>query len=421
MKANISLGFILAASAALALPSVDPANVTMTQDAGGKMTIGYVLTGEPAVITVDIQTNDGANAWVSIGESNLRGFAGDANRLIQPDGGKVRTATWQPGLHWGGADVTGGNLRAVVNAWPTNNPPDIAVFSLSAASNVMFYTSLAALPYEPTNELYKTEFLVMKRCHAAGLRWNRGAPFGEANRREGNDQHYEDPFVCTISADYYIGLFELTRYQYDQVMTSALYSYDDPVDARKPKCTFSWEHCRGANATYDWPTKGHEVGSASLMGKLRARTGYDFDLPTAAQWEYACRAGTATAFSNGTNDGYHIQDIAWTSENASAPQEVGLLPANPWGFYDMHGNASEWCLDYMCNYPYKYDCENGPDAPPKDHSYMNGAYRIAKGGGFALSGTFARSGGITDWSAPSLNTDHGTQIGCRVSLPAVAR
>ena len=409
------------ASVASAVPRVDQSSVTMSQDASGKLSIGYVLSDEPAVVTIDIQTNAGGNAWISIGERNLRGFAGDVNRLLQP-GAETRTATWLPGVHWGRADVSGGNLRAVVNAWPTNNPPDVAVFSLTVPSNVMFYTSIEALPLDVTNAIYKTDRLVMRRCHAAGVRWNRGSPFGEDGRRETSDLHCEDPFVCTISEDYYLAVFEFTKYQYGRVAeTSGRPFYDPAYEGRKPDIGRSWNNYRGSGADYDWPTKGHAVAATSILGKFRAFTGYDFDLPTAAQWEFACRAGTTTAFSNGTNNRYDIADIAWTANDTNALCEVGLLLANPWGFYDMHGNASEWTLDYMTNYPVRYDCENGPDAAPMDHSWMaSSTFRVIKGGGFQQDGNYARSGSVSDWSAQNSYSDHSSQIGCRVCLPAAA-
>lgn len=419
MKTKILLSLLVVESAALAMPRVDQSSVTMSQDGSGKMTIGYVLADEPAIVTIDVQTNAGGNAWISIGECNLRGFAGDVNRLIRP-GAEMRAATWLPGVHWGRADVSGGNLRAVVNAWPTNNPPDVAVFSLTAPSNVMFYTSLAALPLDPTNDLYKTDRLVMRRCHAAGLRWNRGAPFGEPQRREASGLHFEDPFVCTIAADYYLGIFELTAYQYSVIYGNRPY-YAAKVDGRKPEIGRTWNTFRGAEADYDWPTKGHAVNPTSCLGRLRALTGYEFDLPTSSQWEFACRAGTTTAFSNGTNNGYDIPEIAWTHDNTDVLHEVGLLKANPWGFYDMHGNASEWTLDHMTNYPVNYDSANGPDATPGDHDYMkNGTFRVIRGGGFEQSGIFARSGCVSDWAKPNSYSDHGEQIGVRVCMPAVA-
>ena len=114
---------------------------------------------------------------------------------------------------------------------------------------------------------------------------------------------------------------------------------------------------RGAVADYDWPVNRHKVSTDSWLGKLRAKTGVDFDLPTDAQWEFACRAGTTTVLYNGdftsSNFSTYLNPIAWYNSNRGGYMwhPVGFKLPNAFGLYDMIGNGREMCLDrYAADY-----------------------------------------------------------------------
>lgn len=110
-----------------------------------------------------------------------------------------------------------------------------------------------------------------------------------------------------------------------------------------------------------------------------------YRLPTEAEWEYVCRAGTNTKFSFG-NNAKNLKTHAWFSENSSGKTHlVGQKKPNPWGLYDMHGNVSEWCNDYYSENYYKNSQQKNPKGPVK------GQERVLRGGAWNSSADSCRS------------------------------
>ena len=111
---------------------------------------------------------------------------------------------------------------------------------------------------------------------------------------------------------------------------------------------------------------------------LSAKTGKVYRLPTEAEWEYACRAGTKTTYSFG--DASKLGDYAWFVENTEKPQPVGKKKPNPWGLYDMHGNVSEWCLDLYIKDFYGKSASGSPVVGPVSLPTAKEYPYVARGG-----------------------------------------
>jgi formylglycine-generating enzyme required for sulfatase activity len=246
----------------------------------------------------------------------------------------------------------------------------------SAASYPVIYLNAPPSSGFNTTE-YKTTKLVLKRVDAGTF------TMGDS------DESDNQPHTVTLTKPFYMGLYEVTQKQWELVMgsnpcSSTSYGKGDAY----PVHYVSYNDIRGSSEGAKWPTT-NSVDATSFLGKLRARTGLDFDLPTEAQWEYTCRAGTTTTYSH---DDSEKGNYMWYWDNSSdGTKVVGTKKANPWGFYDMHGNVWEWCLDW-----YNSSLSGGED--PVGSS--SGSGRVERGGSWGDNASSCTSSS-RDYYGPS--------------------
>jgi formylglycine-generating enzyme required for sulfatase activity len=363
-RAFISSVCVLAGLAVSAAPVVS--DVSMSQDpATCLVTVKYRLSGDPGVITLDIQTNytDGAESkWASIGPVNMKGFGGDVHQVVQPTAeGEYRTIHWSPETYWPGPPKTAGATRAVVTAWATNAPPDYLVIGLDRKNDVKLYAKPDFVPYGIDSDYYKTNAILMRKIPAAGVVWRMGSFEDEESER--NDAEF--PHLVMLTSDYYMGVYELTQ---GQLMK--FYSKDNPSEFQseedspmRPVEKLNLHKVRGTGGKYVldngyWPVGGYDtIDDGTIVKQLRSKCGIKVDLPTEAQWEYACRAGTGAAFNDGSESTKeNMNALGWHTWNSSIngvkqTHVVGMKQQNAWGLYDMHGNVSELCLNRYSSDP----------------------------------------------------------------------
>lgn len=186
-----------------------------------------------------------------------------------------------------------------------------------------------------------------------GGRFVMGSPLSEKGRKDDEGPQHEvevDPFWMSkheITWDVYeiwSADIDLIRRQVLGVEPTVRDKFADPLTISKPTKPYT-------DMTFGMGKRGYPAISMTQHSArvfcdwLSAKTGRYYRLPTEAEWEYACRAGTATAYSFG-DDPSQLDDYAWHQGNSEEKyQKVGQKKPNPWGLYDMHGNVSEWVLD----------------------------------------------------------------------------
>jgi sulfatase modifying factor 1 len=215
-------------------------------------------------------------------------------------------------------------------------------------------------PAEPADNL-PTEQPVESITNAIGMTLNKipagtflmGSPETEPDRESAATQH-----KVTITKAFYMQTTEVTQGQWRAVMGTEPWKGEDDVKEGPdyPATNVSW----------------HDA--VAYCKKLSAQEAKTYRLPTEAEWEYACRAGTETRWSFG-NDENKLGDYAWYYKNAldideEKAHQVGLKKPNAFGLYDVHGNVLEWCHDYFGEDYYKQSPEKDPTGPAQGSSHV---------------------------------------------------
>jgi formylglycine-generating enzyme required for sulfatase activity len=430
-----------AAGAAFAAPP-KVTSVTLAQPEGSRAAVVSYQTDGSGIATFQFKTNGvplAGVAWT---------VAGDISRYIPSAG--AHAFTWDAGRDIPEHLIS--NLTCVVTLWATNAPPPYAAVNLVADAAtglfpVRFWGSEGEVPLGTADVRWKRDWLLLRQIPSTG---GATVTLGSPDYETGRTPASEVERTVRITQPFYMGVYEVTQIQWERVGTRAVPSYWSNATWRdeRPVEKVSYYDIRSsasgntAVAGTDWPTNGHAVGPGSFMYVLRAKTGdvLEFDLPTDAQWEYACRAGTAGAWNNGTTATNGTSDAnlgllgrytrnggqinttgstwvdpdaalgsiaAVTTSNATAA--TGSYLPNAWGLYDMHGNVYEWCLDYFIA-----DDASLSGDDPTGPSLAAGSPRIRRGGSWAHGASDCRSARRNSY----VPTTQSANLGFRIAAPA---
>ncbi|MDC1005118.1 SUMF1/EgtB/PvdO family nonheme iron enzyme [Opitutales bacterium] len=300
---------------------------------------------------------------------------GDANMSQAKDSAWV-----DPGAT--ASDSLDGNLTSSITITGTVDVNTTGVYTLTysvsdGASNEANATRTVTVGQASTHNADLNASVQLQMLWVEPGTFTMGSPTTEAGRQSDR----EDEHNVTLTKGFYLGKYEVTQAQYEAVMTGNTDSLSAtpsewPNNPNRPVEKVSW-----ADAQI-FLTRLNAQQSANIPA------GWAYVLPTESQWEYACRAGTTTIYSwgndiNSTRANYSVSGLSQT-------RDVGYYAANPWGFFDMHGNVFEWTADwYQAAYP-----TGNPVVDPTGPA--SGSHRVRRGGSWSTDGSTLRSASRTN-------------------------
>lgn len=367
----LSVVSVVAAFAACAAPK---ATVTsFSQDtASGRVSVSYTVDGD-SIVTAEFLSSGKPVAPEAYADL----LVGTINREVSA--GKTYSFAWAPETAGNGIDLSGGNLEVRLTAWSHSSPPPYMALDITVTNNVSYYASSNAVPGGVHDFRYKSDYVLMRRIPAKNVIWTMGLSEGAAAW-----DSWSTPGLrkVKLTYDYYIGVFPVTQRQHERITKLRPSDFISeeivkgyPAYMGRPVERVSYDQIRGNVLGAAWPNDdfdtAHGVDDGSVIASIRAVTGKTVDLPSEAEWEFACRAGCGADTYNGRtimndtdrNATVEHGKIARYHRNSKSaamngnPEYISILPQdggtatvgsyepNWFGIYDMLGNVREWCLD----------------------------------------------------------------------------
>jgi formylglycine-generating enzyme required for sulfatase activity len=319
--------------------------------------IVLTLTLRHGTLTVEIDEQLGKDVQVAVSQGGQQVQVADAK------------SGWTLGLRPGEYDVAvqGGDDQfqldpqsitvtrgEQVKVRVTLKPPPLAVAPFDekhARKYQQAWARYLRLPVEITNSIGMKLVLI---------------PPGEFTMGEGDGSHR-----VVITKPFYLGKYEMTQEEWERVMGGNPSEFKGP---KNPVEQVSWGECQ---LCAEKLTEIEKEAGSSPKGEYR--------LPSEAQWEYACRAGTTSGWFFGENE-QGLDDYGWYIKNSEGKTHpIGQKKPNAWGLYDVCGNVWEWCADWYDDNYYKVSPRNDPPGP------TSGSARVGRGGGWSRDAGFCRS------------------------------